>query len=105
MGRGNFGYGGDQRSYSFPFAGSGRITTSLTAVQMPNVPCEQVFFQNHPDSTDNVYIGGSDLPNDGSLGFVLEPGNFSPYLPIQNLNQLYHVEGDATTYLQYFFVR
>lgn len=103
MSVGNLAYGGVQRSYSFPRAAAGRITGSTDRQQMPNVPCEQVFFRAHPDNTGNVYIGGNDVSS--ITGMPLAAGEWFPYAPIQNLNILYYVCDNTSDNLQYFIVR
>jgi len=103
MSVGSFGYGGNQRSYSFPFAGAGRLVGIVARTQMPDVPCEQVFFRAHPDNTGDVFIGGNDVSS--VQGMILEPGDYSPYIPIQNLNILYYVCENTASHLQYFVVR
>lgn len=102
-GTGHFALGGVQNSYSFPYAAAGRIISGATALQMGNIPCEQVYFRSHPSNSQNIYIGGSDVSS--SVGMVLQPGEFSPWIPVQNLNELYHIAGAAGQDLRFFIVR
>ena len=103
MSIGNLAYGGVQRSYSFPFAAAHRLIGIIARQQMPDVPCEQVVFRAHPSNTGNVYIGGNDVSS--VQGIPLEPGDWSPWFPIQNLKILYYVCDNTASHLQYFTVR
>lgn len=99
----HFFFGGVQGSYSFNCFHGDRIPTSLTATPCPAVCCYLVMLQNDPTSSGNVTFGGVRLGVVGG-GIVLEPGDFSGVLPIQNLNQIWHKEDDATTYLNYYLI-
>lgn len=100
---GNFGFGGNQRSYSFPFAGAGRIAVGTSAIRLPNIECEQVFFRNSLDSSDTIYIGGSNVSSVEGMPFAIR--EFSPWIPINNLDLLYAIADAADCYLQYFIIR
>lgn len=102
-GTGHFALGGVQNSYSFPYAAAGRIVVGATAVRLPNIPCEQVFFRVPSSNTQTVYIGGQDVSS--ALGMPFLAGEFSPWIPIQNLNELYTIAGGAGQVLYYFIVR
>lgn len=100
---GNLAFGGVQRSYSFNRFHADQIPNSLVAVESPDMECEQVFLQNHPDSSGNIIIGSSRLAETG-LGFVLEPGDVTGWIPINNLNLIWHLDA-ADSYLNYMIVR
>lgn len=100
---GNFAFGGVQRSYSFPRFWADRIPTSTAGAQCPNMKCEQVFLKNHPDSSGNIIIGGSEVLSTGQ-GFTLAPGDATGWIPINSLDLVYHKEADATTYLEYMII-
>lgn len=100
---GNFAFGGDQRSYSFAYFHADMIPNSLTVVQCPNMPCEQVFIQNDPDSTGDILIGSDRLAAVGS-GFRLAPGDATGWIPIQNLNLVWHKD-EANSRLKYMIIR
>lgn len=104
MSLGHYAYGGIQNSYSFPFPGIGGLSPKTTPTQMPNIPCEQVVFQNHPDSTGYLYIG-TDAAMGHHTSIVLPPGQFSPFFPIQNIGTLYYECADATTYPLYMMFK
>jgi len=95
--------GGVQTSYSFPFAAAGRIGSATTATQLPDIPCEQVFFKAPSTNTGTVYIGGSNVSS--AQGIELAAGEFSPWLPVQNLNEIWYIASAGTAYLNYFIVR
>lgn len=103
MSVGNLAYGGVQRSYSFPFAGAQRLVGKVGRTQMPDIPCEQVVFRAHPNNTGNVYIGGNDVSS--VHGIPLAAGEWSPWIPIKNLNILYYICDNTASHLQYFIVR
>lgn len=104
MGRtGHLAFGGGQNSYSFPYAAAGRIVVGTSVAQLPNIPCEQVFFKVPSSNTQTVYIGGVDVSSAVGMPFVA--GEFSPWIPVQNLNELYAVAGAAGMNLYYFIVR
>ena len=100
---GHLAGGGVQNSYSFPFAAIGRLGLNTgTPIQMPSLKCEQACFYAPPTNTGNVYIGTS-----AAMGtqhaIVLEPGNWSPYFPVNNLSKYYY-KCDAASYLVYSLV-
>ena len=100
---GHLALGGVQNSYSFPFAAAGRIGSSTSAKQLPDIPCEQVFFKAPSTNTGIVYIGGSNVSS--TEGISLLAGEFSPWIPVQNLNEIWYIASATTAYLQYFIVR
>lgn len=102
MSFGNLAYGGDQRSYSFEFFHADIIPFSATAVQCPDMPCEQVWIQNDPDSSGDCLIGSDRLKITG-LGYRLAPGN-AIVLPIKNVSLIYHKD-EASSHLNYAIVR
>ena len=73
---------------------------------MPNVPCQMVMFKAVASNTGDVYIGpaGVTVPDgtaDATSGLELSPGQFSPWIPIDNLNRLYLICYNATDDLTY----
>lgn|SRR5512139_118347 len=104
MGRtGHLAFGGVQNSYSFPYAAAGRIVVGISAARLPDIPCEQVFFRVPSSNTQTIYIGGQDVSS--ALGMPFLAGEFSPWIPVQNLNELWAVAGGAGMVLYYFIVR
>jgi hypothetical protein len=100
---GSFAFGGVQRSYSFPFFHADKIPNSLTAVVSPNMECEQIFLQNDPDSGGNITIGDARLAETGN-GFVLQPGEVTGWIPVNNLNLIWHLDAADST-LNYMIIR
>lgn len=100
MSLGNFAYGGGQRSYSFPHVFIGRLPNSLTPVQMPGIPSEQIAFFAHPDNTENVYLGTSAVMSP-SENLPIEAGKWSAYMPVQNLDNFWYYCGDNASYIHY----
>ena len=101
--KGNLAFGGVQRSYSFPFFHADKIPNSLVAVVCPTMECEQVFLQNDPDSGGNITIAGPGLAVTGN-GIVLEPGGVTGWIPVQNLNLIWHLDA-ADSNLNYMIIR
>lgn len=101
---GHFGFGGPQNSYSFPFAGIGRLGNSVAVVQMPSLPCEQVCFYAPPTNTGYVYIGTSNAMGTAHA-IVLEAGKWSPYFPVDNLDKFYYKCANSASYVVYSLVR
>jgi hypothetical protein len=91
------------RSYSFENLWTDRIANTVVVTQCPALRAEQIRFKNHPDSSGNAWVGSDNLTTD--TGFPLAPGDDTGWIPINNLNKCWHVEEDATTYLQYMLVR
>lgn len=100
---GNFAYGGVQRSYSYPEFWADRIPNSTAGAQCPDMKSEQVFLSNHPDSSGNIILRGG--PFSVGTGFTLGPGQVTGWIPVKNLNLIYHKDADATTYLEYMLIR
>lgn len=105
MSLGNFAYGGVQRSYSFENFWADMVPNSTDGEQCPDMPCEQVWIQNDPDSTDNVIIGDLTRLQETGHGIVLEPGKTTGWMPCKNLNLIAHLDLDATSHLNYMIVR
>lgn len=101
---GHLAFGGVQNSYSFPFAGIGRLGNSTVVVQMPSIPCEQVCFYADSENADNVYIGTSAACGTDHV-ITLEPGKWSPYFPVNNLDKFYYICADADSDIIYSLVR
>lgn len=86
---------------------TGELAGSATAVQMPDIPCRMVLFKAAGDNAGNVYIGAAgvtagDGSTDATTGLQLAAGQFSPWLPVHNLNLLYRIcdnAGDDLTYI------
>lgn len=100
---GRLNYGGLQNSYSFPHSGAGRISPGTSVYRGPSIPCEQVYFRAHPDNGGTVYFGGADV--NSTSGMPLAAGEYSPWLPVQNIDQIYFIADNDTDYIQYFMVR
>jgi hypothetical protein len=100
---GNFGFGGDQRSYSFHVFHADMVPNSELAVPCPVLDCVLVVVQNSPTSSGNLLYGSDRLAAVGE-GIELQPGEFSSQLLVKNLNQIWHKELDATTYLNYYII-
>jgi len=104
MTHGDFAFGGVQRSYSFDFFHADMIPTSETAVACPDMPCEQVFLQNDPDSSGNITIGDEGTLAATGNGFVLQPGEVTGWIPVNNLSKIWHKDA-ASSNLNYMIVR
>ena len=86
---------------------TGELAGSVTAVQMPDVPCSRVRFKARSDNAGSVYIGvaGATAPDgttDATTGFELDAGDDTGFLYASNLNEFYRIcdnAGDDLTYL------
>ena len=86
---------------------TGELAGSVTAVQMPDVPCSRVRFKARSDNAGSVYIGvagvtAPDATTDATTGFELDAGDDTGYLYAANLNEFYRIcdnAGDDLTYL------
>lgn len=99
---GNFGFGGGQRSYSFNNFHADMIPASTVAVVCSNMACEWVNIQNDPSSSNTCQIGSQRLATDG-FGMVLAVGAWSGWIPVNNLNKIWHKDG-ASSHLNYMMV-
>lgn len=100
--QGSFGFGGEQRSYSFPRFAGGYIAVGASRLRGPHIPCEMVFLQADPDNTGQVWIGGSDVS--GLNGMQLDAGDVTGWIPIQNLDLVYTIGSNASQVLHYLIV-
>lgn len=87
---------------------TGELQGSLTALQMPDIPCRMVMFKASYDNVGKVYIGSSasvtvaNGVTDITTGIQLSPGDQTPWLPAPNLNLYWRictVAGDDLTYM------
>jgi hypothetical protein len=90
---------------------SGELAGSLTAVQMPDIPCKMVAFKAVVGNTGNVYIGFTsgvtkvDATTDTTTGWELDAGEETGWIPIGNLNQFYRICDNAGDDLVYMALR
>lgn len=86
---------------------TGELAGATSATQLPNVPCSLVMLKARGANAGNVYIGSvgvtkPDGSTDTTTGFELQPGDSTPWMPIDNLNRLYRTcdnAGDGLTYM------
>jgi hypothetical protein len=87
---------------------TGELQGSATAIQCPDVPwCRMVIFKALTSNVGDVYMGGPDVTipdgtTDATSGLELSPGDFSPWIPVNNLNMMWRIcdnAGDDLTYL------
>lgn len=83
------------------FAGTGEVSGSLTAKQLPDIPCRGVTFKAAADNAGIIYIGAAgvtvpDGTTDATSGWPLAAGAETAYWPCSNLNEFYII-GTATT--------
>jgi len=89
---------------------TGELSGSVTAVQLPNIPCSKVNIKAQVSNTGNVYIGkaGVTIPdgsNDETTGFELDSGQETGWIWIDNLNKLYRISDNAGDDLTYIAVK
>ena len=86
---------------------TGELAGSVTAVQMPNVPCSRARFKARDDNSGNVYIGAAgvtapDGTTDTTTGFPLDAGDDSGWIYCSNLNELFRICDNAGDDLIYW---
>lgn len=94
-------------SQAFNTTTSGEVQGGTTAFQLPSVSCSYVNIKAATGNSGNVYLGGAgvtvpDGSTDTTSGFVLDAGQETGWLPIENLDNLYAIcdnNGDDLTYM------
>jgi len=90
---------------------SGALAGSVSALQLPDIPCRAVFFTALAGNAGKVYLGGpgvtipSDSTTDTTSGIELQAGDMTPFIPISNLNKLFRICENAGDDLTYFLVK
>jgi len=90
---------------------SGALAGSVSALQLPDIPCRAVFFTALASNVGKAYLGGpgvtipSDSTTDTTSGIELQAGDMTPFIPISNLNKLYRICDNAGDDLTYFLVK
>ena len=90
---------------------SGALAGSVSALQLPDIPCRAVFFTALASNAGKAYLGGpgvtipSDSTTDTTSGIELQAGDMTPFIPISNLNKLYRICDNAGDDLTYFLVK
>ncbi len=79
---------------------TGELAGSVTAVQMPNIPCNAARFKARDDNAGNVYIGAvgvtaPDGTTDTTTGFPLDAGDDTGWWVCTNLNQFWRISDNA----------
>lgn len=91
---------------TFSIVRTGQIVGSVTAAQLPNVPCYMVKFVAPGGNSGSHYIGASNvtIPNgsaNATAGMEIEKGTSTDWIPVNNLNVLYIISAHATDTLTY----
>ena len=98
-----FNYGPEANSsYTFPHFYAGNIPASAVRAQMPSIPCEMVRFKSDPDNDGQIYLGGDDVTT--GIGWQLDAGDDTGWIPVHNLEEVYYICSDATQRLMYMIV-
>ena len=90
---------------------SGALAGSVSALQLPDIPCRAVFFTALASNAGKAYLGGpgvtipSDSTTDTTSGIELQAGDMTPFIPISNLNKLFRICENAGDDLTYFLVK
>jgi hypothetical protein len=89
---------------------TGEISGTITAKQLPDIPCSKVKIKAVRSNSGNVYIGGANVTkvaggaNNETAGYELDAGEETDWLPIDNLNKLYRIcdnAGDELVYIAF----
>jgi len=86
---------------------TGEIAGSATAAVLPTVACQRVKLKAVRSNAGNVYVGVAavtkvDGTTDATTGYELDAGEETPWIPVENLNELYLIgdnAGDDLTYI------
>jgi len=90
---------------------TGELAGTVTAVQMPDIPCSKVKFKAVRSNSGNVYIGVEGVTkvaggaNNTTSGYELDAGEETDWLWIDNLNKLYRICDNAGDELVYVLQR
>ena len=101
----NFGSlapGGIQQSYKFHNQATRQASVALNRAQLPDLPCEMVWFKARSANTGTIYIGGNDVSS--LTGIELSAGDAWGPIPIKNTNLYWIVGTIAGDRLQYQIV-
>lgn len=93
--------------YAFKNVKSGELQGSATALQCPDISAVLVRFTAETGNAGNVYLGGAgvtkpDGTTDTTTGLVLDAGQTTDWMPVENLNKFYRIcdnAGDDLTYM------
>ena len=85
---------------------TGELAGSVTAVQMPTLPCSRARLKARSDNAGSVFIGiagvtAPDGTTDTTTGFELDAGDDTGWFPCSDLRELYRIcdnTGDDLTY-------
>jgi hypothetical protein len=85
---------------AYPTVITGELAGSVTAVQMPNLPCSKVKFKAVRSNAGNVYVGAEGVTtpttaNNLTTGYELDAGEETDWLWIDNLNKLWRICDNA----------
>ena len=89
--------------------GSGELTGSGTALQLPDINCRGVVFKAEWANTGYVYIGKAGVTTragttNTTCGMQLAAGESSPFMPCGNLDEFYRIcDGTTANCLTYFY--
>ena len=96
-------WGNVNGAYSFGSFATGLLAGSTSRRQAQPIPCEMAFIQADPDNTGKIWFGGPDVSS--NLGFQLDAGDATGWIPINNLNLIYYVCENASDRLLYMIVK
>lgn len=92
---------------AFKNVSSGEVSGSATAKQLPSIPASLIKITAQAGNAGNVYLGsaGVTIPDgttDTTSGLLLDAGDTTDWMPIDNLDKLYIIcdnAGDDIVYL------
>lgn len=101
----NFGSlapGGIQQSYKFHNQTTRQVAVQTGRLQLPDLPCEMIWFKAASSNAGTVYIGGDDVSSVTGVGLVA--GDVWGPVPITNTNLYWYIGTVANDRLQYQIV-
>lgn len=86
----------EARAELYTVQGAGIAAGTTSAAALPNVAGKLVLLYAPDTNVGTVYLGGAGVTVGG--GLPLQPGSWTPYLPIANLNALFRIAAATTGY-------
>lgn len=85
---------------------TGEVAAAITATQLPSREGKWVMFQGHATNTGYIWVGLSgvtvrDGSTDTTTGFFVAPGEWTPPIPIRNLDDLYAIGTSTSDSMSY----
>ena len=90
---------------------TGQLAGSATAAQMPAIESKMVNIKSQVANAANIYIGASGVTvvsadtTNTTTGLVLDAGQETGWIPVDNLDTFYYICDNASDELTYMVIR